>query len=446
MGLFSILSSEIKKNKAFYPWMSLFIVLYWLFIIPRCSLGQEFKPPAFSGYFRLQAGMGFPGDDDFRNILGKSSSLFDKAGDFRLLSEWLPSGSLKAEVHYEAAASGGDTRKIISFLDESYPGASDYFSSGLPSDRARVFNLTHDLKDEDDVAMYHRLDRLNATYSANGLSLCMGRQAMTWGRGMIFNPVDMFNPFSPTSLIRDYKTGDDMVIVNFPASERGDVQMLWVPRRNTETGDVSLNESSLASRLQLGLEGVDLDIMALRHRGDSVMALGGVGYVGESALRADIMINLAESDPERWGFVSGVINMDRSWTWFDRNFYGLLEFYANGAGSRDYMDAIKDPWLFSRIKSGEIHLLGRSYLGGSLQVELHPLLNMSMTGMFNIEDKSCFFQPQLAMDASSSLKINIAADLPGGKRDTEFGGIPVPGTVSYISPPIRIYTWITYWF
>jgi hypothetical protein len=392
------------------------------------------KPPEFSGYLRLQAQAGFPQSDDFRNKYLNKSSLFDKAGDFRFLAEWHPSDSMKAEIHYEADVSGGDTRKITKFLDDNFPGYSDYFAQDLPSDRSQVLNLTHILKDENDLAMYHRLDRLNMTYSADDLSLGIGRQAITWGNGMIFNPVDMFNPFSPTALIRDYKTGNDMITVNYTSSEMSNIQLLWIPRRNTETGDVSQNESSLASRLQLRLLIIDMDIVVAKHRGDSVMAAGGVAYIGESALRGDIVINLAESGNERDGFVSAVLNIDRSWVWFDRNFYGLLEFYSNGAGTNDYLNVINDSWLISRVKNGEMYLFGRSYLAGTLRIELHPLVNVSMTGIMNTYDRSCLFQPQLVMDASSAIRINIAADLPEGRSD------------SCASPPLRIYSWITCWF
>lgn len=443
----SFCSGSLKKKMICYSRASLlFLILPWFPFFQSDCIAEGLIPPDLSGYFRLQAGAGFPEDDDFRSILGDRSSLIDKAADVRLVSEWFPSDNVKTEIHYEAAVSGGDTRKIIKFLDKNFPGSSDFFSSDLPSDKTRVFNLTHMLKDENNLALYHRLDRLSVTFSAQGLSLGLGRQAMTWGHGLIFNPVDIFNPFSPTSLIRDYKTGDDMISLVCSTSEKSDLQMLWVPRRSSETGNVTQDESSLASRFQFRSGKLDMDLMVSKHRGDTVMALGGVGYLGESAMRADILLNLAESDPDRGEFFSGVINMDRSWVWFDRNFYGLLEFYANGAGTTDYIGVINDTWLSSRIKSGEMYLIGRSYLGGTLQIELHPLVNMSLTGIFNIEDKSRLFQPGMAFDASSSLKINIAADLPKGKKDSEFGGIPVSGTGSYISPPFRIYSWITFWF
>ena len=35
--------------------------------------------------------------------------------------------------------------------------------------------------------------------------VCVGRQAVTWGNGLIFNPMDLFNPFSPVDIERDYK-------------------------------------------------------------------------------------------------------------------------------------------------------------------------------------------------------------------------------------------------
>ena len=64
----------------------------------------------------------------------------------------------------------------------------------------------------------------------------IGRQAVTWGNGFLFNPMDLFNPFAPTQIDRDYKIGDDMIFTQFPLKQTGDLQLLYVPRLALSSG------------------------------------------------------------------------------------------------------------------------------------------------------------------------------------------------------------------
>ena len=59
-------------------------------------------------------------------------------------------------------------------------------------------------------------------------SLSIGRQAVTWGNGYVFNPMDLVNPFPPTDIERDYKIGSDMVIGLVNLGTSGDLQLVYV--------------------------------------------------------------------------------------------------------------------------------------------------------------------------------------------------------------------------
>ena len=48
--------------------------------------------------------------------------------------------------------------------------------------------------------------------------------------------MDLFNPFSPTAVQRDYKVGDDMAHVQLPLNT-GELQMLYLPRRDPVAGE-----------------------------------------------------------------------------------------------------------------------------------------------------------------------------------------------------------------
>ena len=135
------------------------------------------------------------------------------------------------DTHYELVTSGGDTRKTTQTLWKMLPGSPStaIFVDQPVSDDRRLFDLTHVISDTDDRLIYHRLDRFNLTWTPDWGTLLLGRQALTWGDGLVFNPMDLFNPFAPTAVKRDYKVGDDMALFSAPHWRSRDTNALPSP-------------------------------------------------------------------------------------------------------------------------------------------------------------------------------------------------------------------------
>jgi hypothetical protein len=62
------------------------------------------------------------------------------------------------------------------------------------------------------IGIFHPAYRLALGIQPNWGLIRIGHQAVTWGNGLLFNPMDLFNPFSPSDIERDYKIG-----AGFPA-------------------------------------------------------------------------------------------------------------------------------------------------------------------------------------------------------------------------------------
>jgi hypothetical protein len=136
-------------------------------------------------------------------------------------------------------------------LKEIFPNLSgDVFFLGAPlDDDRRLMDLTHTIKEEDSWFLLQRLDRLYLALNRQWGAVRVGRQAVTWGNGFIFNPMDLFNPFPPTAIDRDYKVGDDMINAQFSLSQIGEGQLLYVARRNPDNNKVESDQASVAGKL-----------------------------------------------------------------------------------------------------------------------------------------------------------------------------------------------------
>lgn len=381
----------------------------------------------FAGQFNLRAGYG--------------DSVWYGSGELRLMPTLRLGRYHEVSLHHETVYLDNELIGI------NYGEPSLQFGSGIiPEDDRRVMDLTHVASNEAGQIIYHRLDRLAYTHSADWGSFSIGRSAITWGNGFVFNPMDLFNPFAPTDVERDYKLGADLILLTiYPAdwNKQMDMQILMVPRRSIDSGSVQSDVSSLALKTNFNVGDVEWVMLAARHYNESVMGVGRTGYLGDAIWRLDATVTFAD---EGHHFVSTVANLDYSWIWQGLNYYGSIEFHYNTIGSSDYFGIWDNEPLLDRLNRGELHTLARAYMATTLQIELHALVNLHVSTILNLEDQSAVFLPRLVWNVRQNLEITIGGSLNAGGNGTEFGGIPVPGGTDYIQSPDRAYLWLKKYF
>lgn len=412
-------------------------------------LNQRFHAlsPQWGGHLKLIENVSWPREGSYYEWIDTDTQ-YDTRADFRLKNALFWTDRLYTEIHYEIGYSGGDSRYFQSQLDDigiSASSATQFYTGHTISDDLRLLHLTHPLYEDNRHILYHRLDRLSLTYRADEYTIRIGRQAVTWGNGFLFNPMDLLNPFAPTDIDRDYKTGDDMLNVT---STRlgGELQILYVPRRDPDQTNISWEHSSLAAKYHFFKGATEFDVLAAYHYQDTVIGIGGQGYLGDAAFRLDATWTFLNHEGRRRNYPAIVANLDYAWIWFNKNCYGLVELYYNGMGETDYPEALADPDIIERIGRGELFTLGVFYFGSRIQMELHPLVNVYTTFMTNLRDPSGVVQPRVTWDFLENYMFTFGATLYYGANDTEFGGFDIPGAHLTTEPPPSLYFWITRYF
>jgi hypothetical protein len=190
----------------------------------------------------------------------------------------------------------------------------------------------------------------------------------------------------------------------------------------------------------------EFDLMGASHYEDYVVGVGSTGYLGDTAWRMDATWTFLDEDSDSSGYASFVANMDYSWVWWKKNFYGFLEFYFNGLGEDEYSDVFTDADLIERIERGELFTVGRTYLTGLVQMEVHPLFSVYLSVINNLHDPSGIVQPRAIWNFAENFELTIGANVAYGSEDTEFGGIEIPGTNLLIKSPNSVYLWLSYYF
>jgi len=292
----------------------------------------------------------------------------------------------------------------------------------LPDDDRRWWDLTDKISDSDSRELVQRLDRLHIDFRGDSTVLRFGRQAVTWGNGLIYSPMDFFNPFDPAAVDTEYKLGDDMLYAQYLLDNGSDWQFVSVQRRDGE-GDVDSKVSSNALKFHgFGLSR-EVDLLVAEHYDQLILGAGGVLNLGEAVLRGDATFTDARDGWE----TSLVVNWSYSWVWAGHNVSGVAEYFYNGFGLResDYTagNFREDRDLLDRLARGELFTVGRHYLAGSLPVELSPLLTLTPNLFCNLGDGSALAQLVLQWDMAQDWQVLGSLAVPLGSKGTEYGGL-----------------------
>jgi hypothetical protein len=380
-----------------------------------------------------------PSDSVLRDLAGSNS--LDLEADLRLNLE-ASRGGWSFDAAYQLIGLYGDRVEYTREL----PPATELFFPRLPEDERRYFDLTKVLHDRDKGALLHRLDRLWLGYTTEKAVVRLGRQAISWGNGLFYAPMDLVNPFDPATIDTEYKAGDDMLYMQYLQDNGNDLQGAAVVRRNVLTGDAGSAESTFSLKYHGFAGEMEYDLLLADHYDDPVVGVGLSRSVGGAVLGGDIVITDTENDTR----VQLVANWTWSWTWGGRNVSGAVEYHYNDFGQQDgrYDPAslAGNPDLLLRVARGEMFTLGRHYVAGSLLVEMTPLWTLTPTMLANVVDPSALLQFVTSLSLSDNLTFLGSLNMPVGPSGSEFGGIESGIDGRYLSTGVGLFAQIAWYF
>lgn len=380
------------------------------------GMAAQADPWQFSGHIKYHLSATSYKNNDLFHTFGEDPAR-DHDIDLRLKADkrW---GRWDTQIHYQLLAVAGDTVETRRVLAPLLPAFA--FRPLLPDDSRRWFDLTQVVHDSNDTFAVHRLDRLAIGYSTEKWVGRLGRQAVSWGNGLLFHPLDVFNPFSPTTIDKSYKSGDDMLYAQRLFDSGADIQMVLIPRRDPLTGDIDSSQGSLALKYHGSAKNIEFDVLLARHFDQSLLGLGFSGDVAGAVWRLDVSLaELADGDSAK----ALVFNMERSWTVRQKNIRGFFEYFRNDIGDKDQRYNMLDPELQARLQRGEVFTLARDYLVLGMQVEWTPRLNSFSNWIRNLNDDSNLLQVYLTFDWKQNLTLWVGVTLKQGDRGSEYGGI-----------------------
>lgn len=396
------------------------------------------QPPPFGGHVKgQQQYLSAPADSSAAS-LGYGDATATSL-DLRLIGR-LEAGAFGFEADYLLNAAAGRAVALQRAIERLEPS--------LFVDRAAVNWLPLDdtLTDRGDRRATQSLDRFSMSFASNRWAFKVGRQAYSWANGIVFRPLDLFDPFAPDAVDQSYKPGIDAVYAQRLFADGSDAALLIVPRRDPATGRLETDQSSMALKWHTFAGNLQIDLIAARDYRDRVLGLGLSGAWGQAVWRLSLVPVRLDAGGTRTSLVA---NLEHAWQWQDRNVSGFVEYFRNGFGrtGTGYALSTLGPELIARLARGQLFDTGRDYVAGGLRMQLTPLLDIDPALLVNLRDGSALLLVQGSWSMAQNLNLDFGVRAALGPAGTEFGGLPeTRGAAVFDTPPARLYARVAHYF
>ncbi len=329
----------------------------------------------------------------------------------RLTAISSPAAGIKFENH-----------AVLELLSPSFAAVSRLAAGSITP----YLPLQHAFLENEDLYLHGYFDRLNLQFELRKARIILGRQAVTWGVSYFWPTMDLFAPFAPQRVDRDYKPGVDAVRATIPVGSFSEIDIIGASLGPSPSKDWA---GAMLSRINLGR--VDIGLMGGKFHRDTVAGAFFTSSLKGTVLRGELTWtnsgDPADEERNRQRFTRGALGADRQLT---PEFNLTVEFAWNGYGTSDAAQYVQ--WVpADRIRRGEINALGRVYLAAASGWQLHPLWHLYNVLLINANDPSVLWVPSLRWSTGNNAEVLFGAQVGIGEGikaneilGSEYGSMP----------------------
>ncbi|WP_394829319.1 hypothetical protein [Pendulispora albinea] len=345
----------------------------------------------------------------------------------RLTLKWKPADWFTSEAHV-----------VQVFAASTLPGSVDDLTNAPPQ-RYRALGLTNTWAGGERSAAVVNVDRLTIKLSAPWFDVTVGRQAINFSKAYFFSPLDVFLPFGPRAIDREYKPGVDAVRVDVPIGDQSGANVVLAAGPAVDVDPVTQaftppralysaepQTSALLARFFTTIGSWDLSAQGGSVYGGYHAAAGVAGELLTLGVRAEASylvsrhMTLARAPPSAASptiLVSGhhpsfVFSVDRR---FENGLYISAEYFYNGAVTGDSFLAAA-----LRTRIGETTNLGEHLVGALVTYEATPTMKIKAASVLSIHPEhfsaSALVSPSVDWSVAENVDLTVGALLMFGAR------------------------------
>jgi hypothetical protein len=409
----------------------------WFLLVPATAAAAEPAAPEpdrpelrVSGHLKSFSLAVFPYDHPLLPTAPVGQTVLDARAQARLTA-----GRVTAEVaHAVTPTLGGGGGLVIADTGVA-PTAPELVPLGWEASPA----------DGGSLSAVGRTDRLLVKVAGRGFDLTVGRQPVSFGAGAFFTPLDLVNPFTPTTIDTEYKPGVDAVRLDAYQGVGAQLTVVasWAgaPITARDRDPVGLDDLSAAAVGRAPIGPADVTILLGAIHGDLVAGAGVDGSVGPVRVYGDAAVTVPTT--EERPFVRAVVGASHQ---ASERVFLAGEVYVQTLGTSD-PEALLPTLQGPRYARGELWLAGVAYAGLAASVEITPLLRGSVGAFVNLGDPSALLAPSLVWSVADDAEVLAGAFAGVGARPASPALPPGFGIRSEFGLyPVVAFTSLRVWF
>jgi hypothetical protein len=284
----------------------------------------------------------------------------------------------------------------------------------------------------------HEIDRMLAAIDV-GLwgrtgQFTIGRQAVGMGRGLFFGANDIFSPFSPAEVDREWRRGIDAARLDLPVASTASFDIVGA------FGD-SWEDSALIGRARgySPATGNEAAVVMGKRARDAMLGLLSTFRAGEAAIHLDAaLFRLPDSSgcEELMGMervtAKAVAGFSQK-LFAGQGPYFAAEYHYSGfgvAGIEDLAGRMEDEDFVERLGRGDLQIVSRHAFALDASLEITGFWSFSLAALASPADGSGLVLPSISWNFSDKVTFLLSGAVPFGKRSeagelgSEYGASP----------------------
>jgi len=363
----------------------------FLFILSGISAQEKQRNWALNGFLQELTNVWIPPDNQNWMTMATVKNRFD----FR----WYPRDSWSFH---------GGVQNVFNYgqiVQMNYPYYGE-FSTLDPG----FFNLTKLWVNDSSYFFYSNIDRLNVKYSKGNLEATVGRQRINWGINLVWTPNDIFNSFNYFDFDYVERPGSDAILVEYYTGMTSSVQFAFKMDKDDEITSAIMyrfNKWNYDFQAFAGLMEDDL-AAGLGWSGD----IKGAGFNGEASYFID---------RHKFADTNGVIVASAGLNYtLSKRWYFHTSYLFNSAGTTGPAGWGSVFTLYLDINA-KTFTLAKHSLFAEVRYPVTPLINLSVSSIWNPNDKSGYAGPSVDISLTDNISLFFISQIFWGNTGTEFG-------------------------
>ncbi len=320
---------------------------------------------------------------DFKTQLINSNLIHN-----RLNFKWFISSSFTAALELR-------NRFVIGNIFTRFPG----YNTSFETDNG-IVKLSKNWLEGKDYLFNTSVDRLWLQYSNNKFQITIGRQRVNWGQNFVWNPNDIFNSYSYFDFDYEEKPGSDAVRVQYYATSSSVLEL--VAKENYQ------KKVTLAGLYRFNKWNYDIQFLGgMVDQTDFIIGTGWSGQLGKGGFTGEAsyfrpLSHFADS--------TGIFLASVGYNYTFKNSL-FLQFEALYNGNKNSTDIFSLDQLTSANLSAKNLFISGFSLFGSLSYPITPLLNCSLSGIGNLQNKLYFIIPAVSISLTDNLELSFTGQI-----------------------------------